>query len=817
MADKKISKINDEFDFILLIKIIKRYWYVMVLVLSFILFGCWLYLRYTPNVYEASSIIQVEDENPSQFFGQEQTIPIVNNDLAKKIDFLRSSAFLNIALSKLPLQIGYFYNGTILSLELYKSTPFTIQILKIDSSFYNNPVEIRFQDKDNVTFKYEINKKKFATSSKAIDGVFYVNTSSFNLRLDIANLSDLKIKDNYSVLFYNPQSLVSTYLPKLKVNILNEAAKTIKITIKENNSNKAADIVNTIAAEFREYDKMKKQESANNIIDYIDDQLSFIEDSLYASEDKIDKYKRANGIESVELKPLTSIQQKISELDNNINKLNYEERLLSDIMKSVNADKNIDIYQFLAQIFGSDYQGSLSVLLTQIQSLLIQKEQLMYDYTSNSGQIKQLNYQIEIQKKILSESIKNFKSNIITKRGQFKAELAKLTNDILMKKDNTKTIELKKLTRVSSINETFYNQLIEAKTKYSILKAGYTSQNIILEQSKSNLEPTSPKRMQTYLISIFVGVLICFVFIAIKYLFYNEISNIADISKHTDVPVLGMVPLYTSVLTFSQLIVDKEPKSQLAEGMRAIRTNLQFIDNSEGPKVISITSTISGEGKTFVGINLAGIIAYSGKKVVVLDLDMRKPKIHKAFSEDHNMIPNRKGMSEILSGIEKYTDCLNKSRVDNIHFITAGTIPPNPSELILSDAMDELLSELKKTYDFIIIDNPPIGLVTDAMKNLQRADFPIYVFKSNYSKRFYISNLEFLYTDCKIEKLSLVLNGFDFSNLYGTKYGNKKGYGKYSSYGYGYGYGYGYYEELDSIIESKKNKTKVFSLFNKKR
>jgi tyrosine-protein kinase Etk/Wzc len=815
MSNKKISKINDEFDFLLLLKIIKRYWYVVVLVFGAVLFTSWLYLRYTPNVYEASAIIQVEDENPSQFFNQEQAIPLANNDLAKKIDFLRSSAFLKIALSKLPLQIGYFNNGTILRMELYKSAPFAAQILKIDSGFYNTPIEIKFEDKENLTVKYEINKQKYSSASKAIAGAFYVNTNSFNLRIDITNLSDLRFKEKYSIVLYNPQSIVSMYLPKLNVNVLNDAAKTIKINVKENNAQKAADIANTIASEFREYDKLKKQESANNIIEYIDEQLSFIEDSLYSSEGKIDSYKKMHGIETVELKPLTTLQQKISELDNSINKLNYDERLLADIMKSVNAEKNIDIYQFLAQIIGSEYQGSLSVLLTQIQSLLLQKEQLMYDYTANSGQIKQLNYQIEIQKKILSEAIRNFKANIITKRSQIKSELIELTNEILNKEDNTKALELKKLTRVSSINETFYNQLIEAKTKYSILKAGYTSQNIILEQSQKNIEPTSPKRMQTYLIALFFGLLISFGFIVIKYLFYNEISTIADISKHTDVPVLGMVPLYTSALPFSQLIVDKEPKSQLAEGMRAIRTNLQFIDNSEGPKVISITSTVSGEGKTFVGINLAGIIAYSGKKVIVLDLDMRKPKIHKAFSDASNIIPNSKGMSDILSSIESYKSCIQKSRVDNIDFITAGTIPPNPSELILSDAMDLLLENLKKEYDYIIIDNPPIGLVTDAMKNLQRADFPIYVFKSNYSKRFYIANLDFLYTDCNIKKMSLVLNGFDFSNMYGGKYGSKKGYGKYSSYGYGYGYGYGYYEELEEASGSKTKKKK-FSLFSKK-
>jgi len=814
MSNKKISKINDEFDFLLLMKIIKRHWYVVLLVVGFIVFGSWVYLRYTPNVYEASAIIQVEEENPTQFFDQEKMAPAANNDLAKKIDFLRSSAFLNIALSKLPLETSYFYNGTILSRELYKDSPFKTQISKIDSSFYGNPIELKFQDKENLTAKYQINKKNFSISSKAINGVFYLNTNSFNLLIEITNISGLEFKEKYSIVFHNPQTISSIYLPMLNVNVLNDAAKTIKITVKDNNPHKANDIANVIASEFREYDKLKKQESANNIISYIDEQLALIEDSLYSSEDKIEVYKKNHGIESIELKPLSAIQQKISESENSINKLNYDERLLGDILKSVKAEKNIDIYQFLAQIIGSEYQGSLSVLLTQIQSLLLQKEQLMYDYTANSGQIKQLSYQIEIQKKILSEAIRNFKTNIIAKRSQIKSELTALTNEILMKEDNTKTIELKKLKRVSSINETFYNQLIEAKTKYSILKAGYTSQNIILEQSKSNMEPTSPKKIQTYLIGLLFGLLISFGFIAIKYLFYNEISSIADIAKYTDVPVLGMVPLYPLSLPFSQLIVDKEPKSQLAEGMRTIRTNLQFIDNSEGSKVISITSTISGEGKTFVGINLAGIIAYSGKKVIVLDLDMRKPKIHKAFSEANNIVPNRKGMSEILSGIEPFKSCIQKSRVANIDFITAGTTPPNPSELILSDAMDNLISSLKKEYDFIIIDNPPIGLVTDAMKNMQRADFPIYVFKSNYSKRFYIANLDFLYTECKISKMSLVLNGFDFSSMYGGKYGSKKGYGKYSSYGYGYGYGYGYYEESESN-EPITNKNK-FSIFSKK-
>lgn len=813
MPSKKISKINDEFDFLLLMKIIKRYWYVILVVMSIILFGSWLYLRYTPNVYEATAIIQVEnkEDNP-QLFGDANIMQMPGNQLVKKIDFLRSSAFLDIALSKLPLDVLYYYNGKILSMELYKRSPFKVEVIKIEPGFYNNPIEVKFVDSQTLDLKYQLAKENKTISAKAIGGIFYVTTNQFSLKFSITDAKNIRYNDKYRIVLYHPNSFVSTYLPKINVSILNEAAKTIKITVQENDPLKAADIANTIASEFREYDKVKKQESSNNIVNYIDEQLAFIEDSLYSSENKIDNYKKEHGIEYLELKPISNIQQEIAGLENSLTKFDYDERLLSDIIKSVKNDKNLDIYQFIAQIISSEYQGSLTALLSQIQSLLLQKEQLMYDYTSNSGQIKQLNYQIEIQKKILSEVIRNFKSNIVNKKQEIRNQLDALTNDLIAKESGSNTIELKKLKRVSGINENFYNQLVEAKAKYSIMKAGYTSENLILEQSKMDLPPTSPKKGQTYLMSILAGLLICIGFIAFKYLLYNEIATISDITKFTDVPVLGMAPMYKSEMAFSQLIVDKEPKSQVAEAMRSIRSNLQFIDNSTSPKILSITSTISGEGKTFMAINLAGIIAYSGKKVIILDLDMRKPKIHKAFSEEGHVVPNKTGMSEILSNIEPYEKCINQSRVANIHFITAGTIPPNPSELILSDGMDILLEKLKQEYDFIIIDNPPIGLVTDAMKNLQRADFPIYVFRSNYSKRFFIAQLDFLWTDCKLTKLSLILNGLDFNSSYGygSRYGSKKGFGKYSSYGYGYGYGYGYYEE-EPVVESKpKNKFKSF-------
>jgi capsular exopolysaccharide synthesis family protein len=245
------------------------------------------------------------------------------------------------------------------------------------------------------------------------------------------------------------------------------------------------------------------------------------------------------------------------------------------------------------------------------------------------------------------------------------------------------------------------------------------------------------------------------------------------------------VPNYKDVIPISQLIVDKKPKSIIAESLRSIRSNLEFLSAKEGPKVLAITSTISGEGKTFVALNLAGIIAFSEKKVLIIDLDMRKPKIHVGFG-----VPNDKGMSTILINRNTIDDCIFKSSLNNLDFITAGPIPPNPSELIISSRMLEVLEELKLKYDVVVIDNPPIGIVTDGIRVIKLADYPVYVFRENFSKRNFVQNVKKLIRDNNIKNLSVILNSVDIK---------KSGYG-YSGvydydYGYGYGYGFGYYDE----------------------
>jgi capsular exopolysaccharide synthesis family protein len=418
--------------------------------------------------------------------------------------------------------------------------------------------------------------------------------------------------------------------------------------------------------------------------------------------------------------------------------------------------------------------------------LLLEKENLLYQVTPNSEQIKIINYQIENQKKILIETLYALKQKYRTQYKNLLERKNEVKTEVYPNSENE--IELTRLSRIYSINEKYYTLLLEKKTEYSISKAGFVSQNIILEKAYS-AQFVSPSKKSSITLGFLSAFLASFLLVLYRYVSNDVIYSLSNITKATNanVSILGIIPQYKKKLNVSQLIIDKNSKSMIAEAFRSIRSNLQFIDNSPHPKVIALTSTISGEGKTFVAVNLAGILEFTGKKVIILDLDMRKPKVDKAFQ-----LPNEKGMSTLLSGIHTAEECIQQGPLPNLKIITAGPLPPNPSELILSQQMNEIVDYLKTQYDYIIIDNPPIGLVSDATPILQKADIPIYVFRANYSKMNFVQIYDRLKNENKITKLSVILNGVEIKkNAYGYNYG----------YGYGYGYGYVYGKQGNYYVD----------------
>ncbi len=791
---ERLSNFSGEFELGLFIYIARRSILWVLLFFCTSLFIAYTYLRYTPPVYESTGVIQLQSSNQAnKLLNIENFSGETDNGLAEGVEVLRSRVFLKRVLAKLPLEISYYTEGTFRANELYKSSPYSVEIKTNNEKITGTKIYVDFKDNKQGIISFDFAGKKH---SKTYETGVWVRFPDIEIKLNIENYSEIENQQNlvkqnaYYFIVKNIDGLVDEYFPQLDVKLMNEQAKTIIISFKDFNPQKAADIVSKMSEEYSSFDKEHKGESSKSVIGFIDSQLEMVYAKLKLSENDIQTFKKNYNV-NADVGLASSNFERLNFYEDQITSMELETNVLDKIEKNINNSKSIDTFSLLAMLSGTSSESAVSSTVETLHRLLVQKEDMLTVAKPNSQDIKLINDQIVFQENLLKASLKSVKENLEIK----KQNLIKKSSEFENKNDKLpeNEIEYGRLQRLFSINEKYYTLLLEKKTEYAITNAGFVSQSIELEKAVPANSPVSPNRRVTYLIFALISLLLSLILILVRYLSHNVINSLNEITKHTNasISILGIVPKAKQDIPVSQLLVDKNPKSLIAEAFRSVRTNLQFISNEPGPKIMALTSTISGEGKTFVAINLAGIIAYSGKKVIILDLDMRKPKIHIGFN-----VQNSIGMSTLLIGKDSIESAIQHSSLENLDFITAGPIPPNPSELIISLKMDEILALLKTKYDVVIIDNPPVGLVSDGITMIQKADYPIYIFRADYSKRNFIQNVDRLFNESNIKKLSVILNGVDVErNNYGYNYG----------YGYGYGYGssYGYYDD------EKRSKHKV--------
>jgi capsular exopolysaccharide synthesis family protein len=332
--------------------------------------------------------------------------------------------------------------------------------------------------------------------------------------------------------------------------------------------------------------------------------------------------------------------------------------------------------------------------------------------------------------------------------------------------------KLADLLRNYQVNEKIYSYLLEKRAATAIAKASIVSDNRVIDPALVPTAPYKPKKSMIMAIGAILGLILGIVAALLKEFLSTKIKTREDVEKLTSVPIIGTVPHFKKKDDILKTL--HSPKSSVAEAFRAIRTNLKFIAPDK-LQVIVVTSTVSGEGKTTVASNIAGIFSVAGKKTVLVNLDMRKPSLHKIFE-----VKNEYGISNVLANEKDLKDVIQPTKYKNLDIILSGSIPPNPGELIQSKKMDEVIIKLREDYDIVVFDTPPVGLVVDALHVLEKSDANIYLFRANYSKKEFVNMLNDL-KEKNIKGLSAVIN--DIS----VKYGNY--------YGYGYGYGYGGYVE----------------------
>jgi tyrosine-protein kinase Etk/Wzc len=746
--------------------------------------GAYLMLRYTQPIYEAKTIIQIESESKAQKFLELGRITY--DQFSQKLELLRSRTFIERVLAKLPLDVRYYNEGKFLNYELYTSSPFYVNYVIYNPVVYNIPFKLTYVNDSllKLNYSYRSADEEVKRETDIFPGKwmkFEELDLIINLKPNGSHMGNIFPRQK-SFLFEIIQTdkLYDYYHSSINLTVLNEVAQTIQISVRDKNPARASDIANEMAAEFQAFDIEKRSQSASNILEYIEFQLQNVFEDMLMYEDSISEYKRAHNVSEIDEMRRQNTLSQLNNFENELVKAQMESNILKSILDELSTKETPDALLLITILSGSQYSTQLQSDIDKLGELVKRKEQMLLQLPPNSSFFQSIDQQIELQKNLMLTKAQNIKNSTDVRIKELTRRYNTQFNQAFSA-DSKPHFDLKRYERSYSVTESFYNQLIEKQTEFSILIAGYVPENIILEKAYRAGEKVYPSKKKVLMIVIVLASFLSFVIVAFKYFKFDAIVSVSEIGKYSSVPLLGVLPKYASEIPLHKFIVEKYPKSFLAESLRAVRSNLQFISNSPGPKVIAITSTISGEGKTFLSVNLAGVLAISGKKVIIIDSDMRNPTVHKYFN-----LKNKLGLSSILSEQCNVEDSVQDINKFDIKFITAGPIPPNPAELLNDEKFALLIEKLKSEYDFVIIDNPPIGLVSDALKSMQLADYPIYVLKANFSKRNFLPLTEKMLNVYNIKNLSLILNAYDksISNVdmekdlvyaYGYAKGSRKG------------------------------------------
>ncbi len=780
-----MKKREDEtIDIKALLRKVFEYWPIFVLSLFLSLGYAYLYIRYyTEPQYNVFSTILIK---PNEKMSGFQEIDLFRQDKKKanEMAILKSYEMAYKTLQQLEFNVSYFHKGQVRDVELYQSTPFKVII---DTSFkkqaFNVPIYINIISSND--YKLTIGK---TTELKQVF-TFGEPVKLDNLSFTIVKTEEkLQAADYYYFKLHDPAHLAIYYRNKLQItNSGGKESSILELSTVGNNIQRECDYLNKLTEVYIQNGLDEKNKIASNTINFIDNQLASIASSLNSAETELESFRRNNKVMDIS-SAATSVFLKLDELEAEKAVLLLKDKYYHYILEYVSSNKD------LGGVVAPSTMGIEDPLLNNLTLNLVElnreKSSLGRNTTGNNPFLNSLEIKIKNSKDALLENVKNIINGSRIALNDIEKRIVKLEKEVRNLPRNER--ELVDIQRRFNLNDHLYNYLLEKKAESGIAKASNIPDNKVVEQARSfNAFQVGPKTRMIYSNALLIGLSIPLAFLFLRNYFNNKIQSKKSIEDRTDIPVIGVVG-HNDNLT--NLAVLKNPKSGIAESFRSIRINLQYLAPDKEKKVICITSSISGEGKTFTSINLASIIALSGKKTILIGADLRKPKIFEDFGFD-----NTKGLSTYLAGKTTMEEIINKSQVDCLDIISAGPVPPNPGELILSNRLDLLMKELNQQYDFVIIDTPPIGLVADCFILMKYSDINLYIVRHKYTEIKLLDKINNFVEEGKIKNMNIIINDLYYSD------------GKYGyDYGYGYGYGYGHYDVEESENKGLKDLTKRF-------
>lgn len=786
-------------------KYILRHWYLYVYTLTIAMITAYFYNWYATPIYFTSSTVLIKDDK--QKYNGNDLLSQLNEfnsegGIENEIGIIRSRTLIYKALQELDFEKMYLLKGDIKTSELFTETPIRLVDDTLYPAAFHTSMQINVVDDRKYKLTYHhptgeyVGYYLFGKTIQTKLGVFsIIKTDRF---IDSSYANPAFEKRNLSIRLRPLNALTDQYQTGLKVDKISKQASLLQISVQGAVPQKNEAFLNKLCNLYIQKGIEVKNEYAVNTLRFIDEQLQILTRDIDVNEANVEDFRVKRGITDLNIEA-TSYLDAVKNFDAKISETQVQLSFLDYLERYVSGGKELTGNLSPASILVND--PLLQNLVIKLNELENRRKAQLNLAKSDNPLLIGLNIEIQNTRAALKENIKSIRNGL-------KASL----DEALMQKDMVQgkmrllpgaQRELQSLLRGSNIKETLYSYLLQKRAETAILLASTTADNRIIDVARTFEKPLKPIKSLSYSIAVILGLLIPAVIIYSRDMFNDKLNDRYDLERQTSIPILGMIGLSASK---SSLVVTEKPNSHISEAFRSIRTNLQYFNPDKRQNVIMITSSISGEGKSFCSVNLAVMLALSGRKTILVGCDLRKPKITVGFD-----FISDTGLSNYLIGIASEKEIIqNTGAIPNLDVILSGPKPPNPSELIISPRMDEMFKYLKDNYDNIILDTPPIGLITDAMVLSKYTDINIYVVRQGVTRRHHLNFINKLYLEGKIPNLCIIMNAM--------KAGNRSyGYGYEYAYGYGYGYGYGYYEEdrsekglkgvFRNVFKSKSKKT----------
>ncbi|WP_299231822.1 tyrosine-protein kinase [uncultured Bacteroides sp.] len=780
------------------------YWPWFIISVIFCMVFAFIYLRYSTPVYTVDSKVLIkETDSRSQSAGsalmalQDMGGFSMTSNFDNEVEILKSVTLAQKVVTDMGLYISTYLCRTFgYDMPLYnKNTPLNVYMNPLEAEKLKGSVslDIKYTVSGQLSVKgkyniideeYKIEEQSFSTLPAVLTtpvGVITISKNETYIEEEEDNSEDVHLRS----VIVKPLVAAQSYSKNLTVDPTSKTTTIAAITLQTGNTLLGIDYINNLIRQYNNDANDEKNQVASKTAEFIDERLAIINKELGSTETEMAEFKQRAGVTDVKTDAQLVLEENTryeQQRIQNSTQINLVEFLKSYINNPANANEVIP-----ANV-GLEDQGLTSVI-SQYNTMLIERKRLLRTSSESNPAVINLNTGIEAMRTSVQTSVESVLEGLkITK-----ADLDRKANRLESRISNAPQYEKEflNISRQQEIKAQLYTILLQKREENAITLAATANNGRIVENPLPSREPVSPKKAIIALAALVLGLGLPVSFIYLRELLKYKIEDRTDIERITDVGILAEIPK-TSVPSKGAIVVRENHNNMMEEVFRGLRTNLLFM-LEKGQKVIMVSSTQPGEGKSFVAGNLATSLAFLGKKVVIVGMDIRKPGLNRVF----NLSARVYGITNYLSNPEevKLMDMIQHSDVSpNLDILPGGPVPPNPTELVTRDILDSAISQLCEKYDYVILDTAPIGMVPDSAIIGRVADILVYVCRADFTPKSGFEYINVLKADKKFPKLATVLNGIDMSqrkHSYGYGYGRKYGYGR----GYGYGYGYG---EADS-------------------